>query len=78
MVRMAKKEITDLFKHLQETEECNNSLSQEGESLEALITRKEESNRKKMATLKRKLLKAKERKEQLWMKIKKLKEMKER
>ena len=42
-------------------EECNNSISQESKMLEALIIRKEESNRKKMAELKRKLSKAKER-----------------
>ena len=76
-VRMAQNKITDLLKCLQEMEECNNSLSQESKMLEALIIRKEESNKKKMANLKRKLSKAKERKEQLQRKVKKLKEMKE-
>ena len=74
---MAQNKIADLLKCLQETEECNNSLSQESKMLEALISRKEESNKKKMAELKRKLSKAKERKEQLQRKVKKLKEMKE-
>ena len=52
-------------------EECKNSLSQESKMLEALIIRKEESNNKKMAELKRKLSKAIERKEQLHRKVKK-------
>ena len=46
-------------------EECNNSLSQGNEMLEALIIRREESNKKKIAEMRGKLSKAKERKEQL-------------
>ena len=58
---MAKNKIADLLKCLQETEACNNRLGQESERLEAMITRKEESNKKKMEALERKLLNAGER-----------------
>ena len=62
---MARNKIADLLKCLQQTEVCSNRLSQESERLEAFITRKEESNKKKMEELKRKLVIAKERKEEL-------------
>ena len=45
--------------------------------LEALIIRKEEGNKKKMAELMRELSKVKERKDQLQRKVKMLKEMEE-
>ena len=54
---MAHNKIVGLLKHLQEMEECNNS--PESKMLEAVIIRKEESNKKEMAELKRKLSKAK-------------------
>ena len=76
-VRMARNEVADLLKCLQETEACNNRLSQESERLEDFIRRKEESNKKKVEELKRKLLIAKERKEELERKVRKLTETKE-
>ena len=75
-VRMARNEVADLLKCLQETEACNDRLSQESEKLEAFIRRKEESNKKKVEELKRKLLIAKERKEKLERKVRKLTETK--
>ena len=74
---MAQKKTVDLLKCLQEMEECKNSLNQESIMLEALIIRKEESIKEKMAELNRNLSQAEERKEQLQRKVKKLKEMKE-
>ena len=76
-VRMARNEVADLLKCLQETEACNSRLTQESERLEDFIRRKEESNKKKVEELKRKLLIAKERKEELERKVRKLTETKE-
>ena len=69
---MARNEVADLLKCLQETEACNDRPSQESEKLEAFIRRKEESNKKKVEELKRKVLIAKERKEELERKVGKL------
>ena len=73
---MARNEFADLLKCLEETGACKNRLSQESERLEAFITSKEESDKKKMEELKRKLVIAEERKEELERKVRKLTETK--
>ena len=74
---MARNEVADLLRCLQETEACNSRLTQESERLEDFIRKKEESNKKKVEELKRKLLIAKDRKEELERKVRKLTETKE-